>query len=168
LSAAQLTVAHNARSNMNNAVGYAPVAAFHNLAILGTDGIGGDMFAESRAAWFVARHERAGLAPADILGMLAAGARRASAALGVTLGRLEVGAAADLVITDYRPATPLTSENVVGHLLFGFTSRHVCSVIAGGQWRLRDRTVLGCAESDVRRAATDAALHLWERMALLA
>ncbi|MGH2636638.1 MAG: amidohydrolase family protein, partial [Actinomycetota bacterium] len=48
-------VAHNPRSNMNNRVGRAPVAALGNRLALGTDGVDGDVFAESRAAYWRAR-----------------------------------------------------------------------------------------------------------------
>ena len=44
------TVAHNPRSNMNNAVGYARPAALPNDVVLGTDGIGADMLEEARLA----------------------------------------------------------------------------------------------------------------------
>ncbi|MGH9295057.1 MAG: amidohydrolase family protein, partial [Acidimicrobiales bacterium] len=42
------TVAHNARSNMNNGVGYAVPSRYGNPVVLGTDGIGGDMVEEYR------------------------------------------------------------------------------------------------------------------------
>jgi cytosine/adenosine deaminase-related metal-dependent hydrolase len=45
------TIAHNPRSNMNNAVGYARPAARANPIILGTDGIGADMLEEFRVAY---------------------------------------------------------------------------------------------------------------------
>ena len=45
------TVAHNPRSNMNNAVGYARPARLANTVVLGTDGIGGDMLEEFRIAY---------------------------------------------------------------------------------------------------------------------
>jgi putative selenium metabolism protein SsnA len=167
VNAAGAVVAHNARSNMNNAVGYAPVAEFRAPVMLGTDGIGGDLFAEAKAAWFASRHAQAGLAPGAILAMLAAGARRASSALGITLGKLEVGAAADVVVTDYRPATPLTSANLAGHLLFGLGARHVQDVMIGGRWVLRNRAATTCDERRVRALATAAARQLWERMARL-
>ena len=48
------TVAHNPRSNMNNAVGYARPARWQNTVALGTDGIGADMLEEFRIAY--ARH----------------------------------------------------------------------------------------------------------------
>jgi cytosine/adenosine deaminase-related metal-dependent hydrolase len=133
--------------------------------MLGTDGIGGDMLAEARAAWFVSRDRQAGLSPHDMLRMLAAPARRASSALGVTLGRLSGGAAADVVITDYLPPTPLTSDNLVGHVLFGLAARHVRHVITAGHWAMRERTAVRCDEPAVRRAARASAPSLWARMA---
>lgn len=45
------TIAHNARSNMNNGVGYARPAARPNRVVLGTDGIGADMMEELRLAY---------------------------------------------------------------------------------------------------------------------
>ncbi len=45
------TIAHNPRSNMNNAVGYARPAARPNRVVLGTDGIGADMLDEFRVAF---------------------------------------------------------------------------------------------------------------------
>ena len=61
---AGIAIAHNPRSNMNNAVGYAPLAALNIPVMMGTDGHGSDMFAEAKAAWYVGRHEAGGL-PAE-------------------------------------------------------------------------------------------------------
>jgi cytosine/adenosine deaminase-related metal-dependent hydrolase len=44
-------IAHNPRSNMNNAVGYAAPARRPNTIVLGTDGIGADMLEEFRLAY---------------------------------------------------------------------------------------------------------------------
>src|SRR5829696_8389019 len=49
------TVAHNPRSNMNNAVGYAAPASRPNPVVLGTDGIGADMLEEFRLAYVALR-----------------------------------------------------------------------------------------------------------------
>jgi putative selenium metabolism protein SsnA len=170
-----LTLSHNPRSNMNNAVGYAPVASFDGPVMLGTDGIGADMFAEAQAAWMISRHAGAPmsspsarrLSPGDVLSMLASSARRASQAFGVTLGKLEVGAAADLVVTDYVPSTPLHDDNLAGHLLFGLTSNHVRDVMIDGQWRLRGRVVVGGEEAATRADAVQVAKRLWERLAAI-
>lgn len=159
-----VTLAHNPRSNMNNAVGYAPVGRLKCPVMLGTDGIGADMFAEARAAWFKSRDGGAGISPNDVLAMLGASARRAGAALGVTLGRLSVGAAADIVITDYVPFTSLDSGNLAGHFLFALGSQHVRHVLIDGQWALRDRQVVGCDAGAVRRRGLEAAQRLWQTM----
>lgn len=45
------TIAHNPRSNMNNAVGYAHPTQWSNDIVLGTDGIGSDMLEEARLAY---------------------------------------------------------------------------------------------------------------------
>ncbi len=49
------TIAHNPRSNMNNAVGYAAPARRPNPVALGTDGIGADMLEEFRLAYVAHR-----------------------------------------------------------------------------------------------------------------
>ncbi|MBN1511236.1 MAG: amidohydrolase family protein [Phycisphaerae bacterium] len=161
------TVAHNPRSNMNNAVGYAPVAEFPCPVILGTDGIGSDMLTEARFAWFKARDSRASLSGEHVLAMLAGAARRASQALGVTLGRLEPAAAADVVVTDYVPTTPLTAENVFGHLVFGLGPQFAKDVMIGGRWVMQDRRMVTCDEKGIRRRAREQAAAIWKRMELL-
>jgi len=168
VNTAGVTLAHNPRSNMNNAVGYAPIGRFKCPVMLGTDGIGADMFAEARHAWFKSRDGGAGISPNDVLTMLSTSARRASAALGMVLGRLSDGAAADIVITDYVPFTPLDSGNFAGHFLFALGSQHVRHVLVDGQWALRDGLALGCDAAGVRRRGLDAARRLWETMQTIA
>lgn len=163
LSRMVAAVAHNPRSNMNNQVGYAPTNHLSGVQ-LGTDGIGSDMFAEARAAWFKSRDACAGLAPTDIVEMLVRSARTASRLLGKELGQFAPGAAADVVVTDYIPATPLSPDNIVGHLIFALASHHVRHVLVAGQWTLRDRQVLTVAENETRRRAVDATRALWSRM----
>ena len=164
VSQAGLTVAHNPRSNMNNAVGYAPLASFRGPVMLGTDGIGSDMFTEAKCAWFIARHEQARLTPNHILALLANSARRASAALDITLGKLEPAAAADVIITDYRPSTPLRSENLAGHFIFALGPQYVKQVIVDGKWALRERAAKTCDEGHARRAAAEVAERLWKHV----
>jgi cytosine/adenosine deaminase-related metal-dependent hydrolase len=161
---AQLHVAHNPRSNMNNAVGYAPIQKLACPIQLGTDGIGADMFAEAKAAWFKSRDAGTGISPANVIQMLANSARRASAALRVKLGVLEVGAAADVVVTDYVPFTPLTAGNFPGHFIFAMSSRNVRHVIARGRVGLRDRIAQTCDEPAIRARSQSIATALWKRM----
>ena len=155
-------LAHNPRSNMNNAVGYAPVAAMGARVALGTDGIDGDMFAEARACHL--RGREAGADPAS-LDRLAQGAELAGARFGEPLlGRLVPGAPADLVVLDYDPPTPLDASNLAGHYLFGLGAWAVRDVMVAGRWIVRDRSHVLVDEEQLAARCRAAAPSLWERM----
>ena len=160
-----LHVAHAPRSNMNNAVGYTPIAKHRRPPILGTDGIDGDLWAESKIAYFKSRD--AGLPiPADwVLRLQGAAARRASASLGIQLGVLEVGAAADLVRTSYRPMTPMSADTLAGHVVFGMGSQHVRDVMVAGTWKLRDGRPVDVDEAEIARRSADVTAALFKRLA---
>ncbi len=156
-------IAHNPRSNMNNCVGYAPTPALRRAA-LGTDGIDGDMFAEARAAYLKMRDVGRPDAMEATLNLLAGGHRLGAALFGLPFGKLDAGGPADLVVLDYDPPTPLTAENLGGHLLFGIDRGHVRSVMVAGRFVVRDRVL---ANVDARALAAEArvsAAALWERM----
>ena len=158
-------IAHNPRSNMNNAVGYAPTAALRRAA-LGTDGVDGDMLAEARVAYLKMRETGRGDAMEATLELLAGGHRLGAALFGLPFGKLDVGGPADLVVVDYRPPTPLTTANVGGHLLFGIDRSHVRSVMVAGKWVVRDRALVNVDAGVAAAAARVAAAALWERMTL--
>lgn len=160
----QLHLAHNPSSNMNNGVGYTPVAGATLPVVLGTDGIGADMWREARIAEFKSHDAQLPLPFGKSFAFLAESARLASRALGVTLGSLEVGAAADLVLTNYRPATPLTSENLAGHLLYAMGPEFVREVMVDGRWCLRAGEVVACDERALRSNAITQSRELWSRM----
>ncbi len=67
------TLAHNPRSNMNNAVGYAQPANWPHDVILGTDGIGADMLEEMRIAYIRHRESDITASPDDAWTWLANG-----------------------------------------------------------------------------------------------
>jgi cytosine/adenosine deaminase-related metal-dependent hydrolase len=162
-----VVLAHNPSSNMNNGVGYAPIAKLKNSPLLGTDGIGADMWREARVAEFKSHDAGRPLPAGRSLEMLAQSARFASECLGVRIGVLEPGAAADVVLTDYRPATPLSADNLAGHLLFAMGPEFVRSVMIAGRWCLRDREVVTCDEEAIRARSLEIARALHERMATI-
>ncbi|MGZ8635734.1 MAG: amidohydrolase family protein [Actinomycetota bacterium] len=165
IHAAGAWVAHNPRSNMNNRVGRAPVAALGNRLTLGTDGIDGDLFAESRTAYWRAREADASIGPEWAVARVAASARLAGAASGEPLlGRIEPGAPADLVVLAYDPPTPLTSQNLGGHWVFGLTAAHVRDVLVHGEVVVRDRQLTRVDAADVRARCREAAGDLWTRI----
>lgn len=159
-----LHLAHNPTSNMNNAVGYTPVAQAELPIVLGTDGVGADMWREMRIAEFKSHDAHLPLRFGRSLSFLSESARFASRTLGVTVGSLDVGAAADLVLTSYRPATPLTSENLAGHFMFALGPEYVRHVMIDGRWCLRDGRVVSCDDAIVRDNARQEASDLWARL----
>lgn len=158
-------VAHNARSNMNNRVGRAPVARLGDRVALGTDGIDGDMFAESKAAYWRAHEDDASISPAWVLQRLAAGARFAAQVFDEPLlGRIEPGAPADLAVLEYDSPTPVSADNIAGHWVFGLSARNVRDVVVGGDLVVRHRSLTRVSEADIRRRSREAAEDLWRRM----
>ena len=159
--------AHNTRSNMNNAVGYAPVHLMGDRVALGTDGIGADMFEEVKFAWFKARDGRNGLGISDVVGFLSGAQQLASMLLGVNLGKLEIGSAADLAVLEYPTPTAVTSQNLFGHLIFGMSPQFVTDTMVNGQWLMRDRRVVGVDEEAMREESQKVAAKVWKRFQLL-
>jgi Cytosine deaminase and related metal-dependent hydrolases len=158
------TVAHNARSNMNNGVGRTPLSALGAVAV-GTDGIGADMFEESRIGFFRLREDTLE-APYDWpLARLAEGARLAGRIFGEpALGTIEPGAPADVVVLDYEAPAPLDGANLVGHWVFGLGSRAVRDVIVSGVPVVRDRRLTNVDQQELSRKAAVDAKRLWERL----
>jgi cytosine/adenosine deaminase-related metal-dependent hydrolase len=69
------TIAHNPRSNMNNAVGYALPASRPNRVVLGSDGIGADMLEEFRLAYVALRASDVTASPDTVWAWLQEGYR---------------------------------------------------------------------------------------------
>ncbi|MFP4562824.1 MAG: putative aminohydrolase SsnA [Spirochaetia bacterium] len=156
-------LAHNPRSNMNNTVGYN-----HHLpdcfnVVLGTDGMGSDMLEELKFAFFKHQDDGGPLTPEDFTRMLFNGNRILETSFAERFGRVEPGCAADLVVTSYRPPTPLSAENSSGHMIFGMSSRDVETVIVNGKIVYRDKSFPGDVE-DIYRRAREAAEELWRRL----
>jgi putative selenium metabolism protein SsnA len=163
LNAHDSFLVHNARSNMNNGVGYAQkLPRFHRVA-LGTDGIGSDMFEELKFAFF--RHRDAGgpFWQGDFLRFLHNGNILLERYFNARFGRIEKGCCADLVVYDYRAPTPLVSENVAGHIAFGLASRDVKTVIVNGSVCYEDRG-FPFDVNPIYEKASQAAQRLWNRM----
>jgi putative selenium metabolism protein SsnA len=157
------TLAHNCRSNMNNSVGYNRALPEVKTAVLGTDGIGSDMFEETRTAYFKHRDAGGPLSPGDFVRFLQNGNEVVARSFGGRFGRVEQGSAADLVVLDYAAPTPLVAANVAGHFVFGMASSHVQTVIVNGAVVMEDRRFpwdTGPALADARAQAA----RLWERM----
>ena len=155
---------HNPRSNMNNAVGHAPLHWFGEHAALGTDGFPADMFEESKFGYFRDAESESPVGFSRIPEMLQNGQRVASGFFGRSFGTLQKGCTADLVVLGYNPPTPLTSRNLLGHFLFGMNSSMVEHVIVKGNRIVWNKQLIGIDEGDVMQRAAKVAKKLWGRM----
>src|SRR3989441_1885453 len=159
---------HNPRSNMNNAVGRAPVEEMVQAGInvgLGNDGFSMNMMQEMKAAYLL--HKLAlgdpRVMPGDLVLNMAFqhNARIINAIFSPfssdfpPVGQLSVGAAADLVVLDYLPPTPLSSGNFPWHLIFGMDGQHVNSTMVAGRWLMRDRQLLTLDEARIHARARE-------------
>ncbi len=148
---------------MNNQVGYAPVGKFGDRVVLGTDGIGADMFEESRLAFFKGRDAKAGFGAEYWLQVLANNHRLASEAFGCEFGSLRAGSVADLIVLDYRSPTVLTANKLSWHLAFVMSSGSVESVMVNGRFVIRDRRS-GLEDQDLYERARTASGKLWAKL----
>jgi cytosine/adenosine deaminase-related metal-dependent hydrolase len=164
LREAGVFLAHNARSNMNNRVGVAPVGRMGDRVVLGTDGIDGDILAEARAAMFRGREHEPPVDSGRVVDMLRASGRLLTAYFGVEIGTLAPGAAADLTVLDYESPTPLTADNLGGHLGFGWGAHLVRSVVVAGRFVYRDRQVTRVDAAAAAARTRAAAAALWRKL----
>ena len=164
-------VVHNPESNMNNAVGVAPVVKMMGMGIrpsLGTDGFTMDMFRESKVAYIVhklyAADPRVMGADKVVEMLFHNNSRQAEMYFPRPVGRLVRGAFADVIVVDYRPYTPMTEGNFPWHFIFGMDSSHVRTVIVDGRVVVRDGELLTVDEEEVFSEAAELAKNLWERL----
>lgn len=163
---------HQPRSNMNNGVGaldFEAMMAGEMKLCLGNDGFSNDMWAEWKAAYLLHKlsHRDPRQADGGAIATVAAthNAQLASHFLGLPIGMLVVGQAADLIILDYHPFTPLTPDNLPWHALFGFESSMCVATMCAGQWLMWDRRVLTLDERAVASEALAHAPEVWARYA---
>jgi putative selenium metabolism protein SsnA len=172
LAATGTWVTHQPRSNMNNAVGVAPVEAMLRAGCrvaLGNDGFTNQMFAEMKEAYLVhklaQRDPRA--MPGDLVLRLAYANNAHLARIfwpDATLGELAIGAAADLVMLDYAPITPMTAANLPWHLLFGVEASAITATVCAGRPLMRDRRLLTLDEAEIAARARELAAAAWTRL----
>jgi putative selenium metabolism protein SsnA len=159
---------HNPQSNMNNAVGAAPIYEMmqHGVEVgIGSDGMEADVREELRSAFLMDHHRRADPQGmwAEAPALVSTNRRLASSLFGVQLGELAPGTGADIVVYDYHPPTPLTSENFWGHFFFGGYRALAHTVVVAGQIRLANRQPLGLDAMETSARARQQAVRLWER-----
>lgn len=164
-------VSHQPRNNQNAADGIAEVESYLRAGVrvcLGNDGLSNTMWREAEAAYFLQKikHRDGRRLPGDQLLQMAIynNANLASAYFPKgRLGVIEPGAFADLIFVDYKPATPLTVENLAGHFVFGFNESMITTTIVNGQVLMKDRILTTLDEDKIKAKAREIVPAFWER-----
>ena len=164
-------VTHQPRSNMNNAVGVAPVETMLRGGVkvgMGNDGFSNNMWAEWKAAYLVHKvwhgdPRRAG--GYDIVKMAVANNAEMAGVFWpeAPLGEISPGACADLILVDYHPFTELTAGSLPWHILFGFEASAVTATMVAGKWLMRDRKLLTLDKEAIATKARELSSAVWQR-----
>ncbi|WP_230399770.1 putative aminohydrolase SsnA [Novisyntrophococcus fermenticellae] len=163
-------VVHNPESNMGNACGCPPTMEIVHRGILtglGTDGYTHDMTESYKVANILHKHHLcdANAAWSEVPQMLFEGnAKIANRYFEKQLGVLKEGSAADVIIMDYNPLTPMHADNVNGHILFGMSGKDVVTTICNGKVLMKDRELTGIDEEKVLFEVREEAKKLWSRI----
>ena len=160
-------VVNNPESNMGNAIGICPVLQLHKRGILlgmGTDAYTNDMLESLKVALCSQRSQNClpNVGWCEVTDMLFKNnAKIGEKYFPATLGVLKAGAAADIIVMDYKPFTPFSDENIDGHMIFGMTGRQCQTTIAGGKLLMQDRQLVGIDEEAENAHILEAAKKLW-------
>lgn len=157
-------LAHNARSNMNNHVGYTRTIPHVKKLVIGTDGCGGNMFEEIKIAFFKHKDDGGAWWPSDFVAALARGNELVSSVFGGRgkWGRIEPGYKADLVILSYNAPTPIVGDNAATHFVWGISSNAVESTIVNGSLVYHERKFTKVDAESIYREARKAAERIWK------
>jgi cytosine/adenosine deaminase-related metal-dependent hydrolase len=157
-----VTIVHNPVSNMKLGSGICPVPTLLRADVnvaLGTDGMssndGQDMFATLKTAallhklWDIDYLEWPGAQEAWRMAT-----RGGAAALGdASVGVIEPGARADLVLLDLESPVFTPLNDPLRQVVLGSTARAVDSVLVGGRWSLRGGRLTGVEEPAILETA---------------
>ena len=174
LADSKTLVSHQPRSNMNNAVGVAPIEALLQKGItvgLGNDGFSNNMFTEMATCYLLHKVHQGDprvMGADTVLAMsYQNNARIAALFFPKPVGILAPGAYADIILLDYAPYTPLTSGNFPWHTIFGLDGSYVSHTICHGQMLMQDRQLLSVDEEAIAAKAKSLSIEVWDRVAAL-
>lgn len=160
-------VVNNPESNMGNAVGCAPVLQMMKKGItvgMGTDAYTHDMLESLKVFLIIQRHnaQMPNVAWGEDVTMLFENNRKIAAKyFEKPLGILKKDAAADVIVMDYDPFTPISDKNIDGHLIFGIQGHNTRTTIINGRVLYKDREFVGIDEEKINAFCMEQACRLW-------
>ena len=173
LAQSQSWLTHQPRSNMNNAVGVAPVEKLLESGVnlcLGNDGFSNAMWQEWFFAYLLQKDHKGdprAMNGYDVIKIAVTNNSKLATQIwnGLRVGVIEPGAAADIIFVDYHPITPMTTGNLPWHILFGFRDGMVTMTMAGGKVLMKDRKLLFLDEAEIAAKSCEIAAQTWARVA---
>ena len=123
---------------------------------LGTNGYPHDMFQAYRAAAAAYGSPRAQTM------LFEENPKLAEAYFQMPFGVLKPGAAADIIVVNYEPATPVTGQNIRDHLLYGVNGTMTDTTICAGHVLMYHRKVLVADEKETMAHCRQEAGAFWD------
>jgi len=163
---AGIKLVHNPQSNCNNRVGYGDVDQVSAAAVfLGTDGMNSDMFSSAQSAYLL--YKALGGGARNAFGLVKSmlidnPANYLSGMFDHPVGRIVEGEPADFAIFDYPAPTPVNSDNVMSHFMYGLAHAPTAKwVYANGACVMENGKIKSVDEHSILAAASEKASHLW-------
>lgn len=150
-------IAYCPESNQNNRVGTFNGQGLGNNIMLGTDGMHSDMLRSAHTAYFTGQLS-------EQLSGNAWYQRLRNAHRYLQHNQFNGDGANNLVILDYDSPTPVNSDNMLGHWIYGLGSHHIQHVIAKGKLIVKDRHLLTVDEIEILKKSQLLATQLWDKM----
>jgi putative selenium metabolism protein SsnA len=169
LAQTKAMIVHNPQSNMNNAVGRTDIFGYlrRDVAVgIGTDGMSADLRPDIRTAMLLHKHDLKdyNVGWNEIQQMVFKNNPSIfERVTGQKIGKIEPGHLADLILVDYFPPTPLTSDNFWGHFLFGIVDAEVDTTIVNGEIVMKNKIIPNLDEQEISEKAEVVANRVWER-----
>ena len=144
---------------MGNAVGISPVLQLYKKGILiglGTDAYTNDMLESIKVALCSQRHNACmpNVGWCEVTDMLFRNNAKMAERTGFpTLGVLKPGAAADVIVMDYKPFTPFSDANIDGQ-----------TTMINGRILMKDRVLTEIDEEAVNAHILESSKRLWGRL----
>ena len=163
-------VAHNAMSNMLNAVGVAPILKMleKNVTVgLGNDGYVFDMFENMRTTYLLHRMHHRNPNAIDAYTILEMATINGARLYGMNkeIGSIETGKRADIIIIKPNTLpTPLNASSAVGHLINTVRGSDVEHVLIDGKHIVHNKNLMTFDKDKAQKISQATALKLWARL----
>ena len=167
---------HQPRSNMNNAVGVAPIEKMLEAGVrvgMGNDGFSNTMWQEWKTAYLLHKCENRNPQSMGGYAIRQIGVKNNAALVTelfdkLPIGEISEGAAADLIFVDYHPFTPINADNLPWHILFGFQESMVTATIVAGKPLMYQRELLTLNEQEIASKALAISKETWDHFKSIA